>query len=117
MHDRPLIETAIPRRRYQLGDHGATLLGEIRSGDRRQFRFILALVPNGRQEPVLYVCAEDAAGSKDEGRYRLLIINEAMTEVLDASDQWGDEEAFAARALDVASHILGLQQESVVRLL
>jgi hypothetical protein len=29
----PRILTALPRRRYQFGDYGATLLGEIESGD------------------------------------------------------------------------------------
>lgn len=117
MQNRPIIETAIPRRRYQVGDHGATLLGEIRSGDERRFRFILAFVPNGRPEPVLYVCTEYLADANGKGGYRFLVINEAMTEVLDAGDQWGDEETFATQALEVGSQILGLQQESPVRLL
>lgn len=117
MQDRPLITTAIPKRRYQLGDHGATLLGEITSGDTRRFRFILAFVPNGAAAPVAYVCAEEAPGDDPEGRYRLLIINEVMTEVLDTGDCWGEEETFAAQALEVGAQILGLQQESVVRLL
>ncbi|MBK1700825.1 hypothetical protein [Thiococcus pfennigii] len=112
MQDRPVITTAIPKRRYQIGEFAATLLGEIESGDARRFRHILAFVPLGEREPVLYVCAEVA-----DGGCRLTLINEVMTEPLDADPRWGDAETFAERALRLGAQVLGLQQDQIVRLL
>ena len=49
MQDRPTIATAIPKRRFQIGDYSASLLGEVESNDRRHYRYILALVPTGER--------------------------------------------------------------------
>ena len=35
MQDKPIIRSAIPKRRYQIGDHAVSLLGEVESGDTR----------------------------------------------------------------------------------
>jgi len=118
MQDRPVIKTAIPRRRYQVGDYAASLLGEIESGDARQYRYILAFVPMGKREPELYVCAEpvppkDRAG----GAYRLRLVSESLSDVLDSDDRWGDLDAFAGQALKLATQLLGLQREQVVKLM
>ena len=51
MQDRPVIRTAIPKRRYQIGPYSASLLGEIESGDARAYRYILAFVASGKREP------------------------------------------------------------------
>lgn len=118
MPNLPLIKTAIPKRRYQIGDFGATLLGEIESGDARRFRLILAFVPNGQREPTLYVCAEESDGpAGPEGCCHLRVINEVLDEILDTDAGWADLDRFAEQALAVGGQVLGLQQESVVRLL
>ena len=57
MQDRPVIRTAIPKRRYQIGPYSASLLGEIESGDARAYRYILAFVASGKREPEVYICA------------------------------------------------------------
>ena len=54
MQDRPNIGTAIPKRRYQVGDYSATVLGEVETTDPRQYRYILAMVPMGQRTPTLY---------------------------------------------------------------
>jgi hypothetical protein len=118
MNDRPNITTAIPKRRYQIGDFAASLLGDVESGDHRRFRYILAFVPMGQREPTLYVCAEHAPPAEaDGGRFRLRVINEAMSEVVDADDRWGELDAFADQAVQLGSQLLGLQREQVARLL
>jgi hypothetical protein len=118
MQDRPQIRTAIPKRRFQLGDYGATLLGEIESGEPRAYRYILAFVPMGRREPELYVCAEPLpAAEQADGAFRLRVVSEALSEVVDIDDRWGDLEAFAAQALRLGAQALGLQREQVVRLM
>ena len=44
----PKIKTAIPQRRYQYGDYLVTVLGEIESGDDRDYRFVAAFRQRGR---------------------------------------------------------------------
>jgi hypothetical protein len=118
MQDRPVIKTAIPRHRYQVGDYAASLLGEIESGDVRQYRYILAFVPMGKREPELYVCAEQVPPEdRADGAYRLRLVSEALSEVLDSDDRWGDLDAFAEQALKLGAQVLGLQREQVVKLL
>jgi hypothetical protein len=118
MQGKPSIKTAIPKRRYQIGDFSASLLGDIESGDARQFRYILAFVQMGQGEPALYLCSEPSPPSEwDRGRYALRVINDAMSEVVDTDDRWGQEEAFAEQAVKLGVQALGLQQERVVRLM
>lgn len=118
MQGKPVIKTAIPKRRYQIGDFAASLLGEIESGDSRNYRYILAFVPMGSREPSFYVCAEPTPPAQSaDGRYRLRVINEVMSEVVDTADQWGDLDAFAEQGLKLGAQALGLQREQPVRLL
>jgi len=118
MQDRPTIATAIPKRRFQIGDYSASLLGEVESIDPRHYRYILALVPTGERTPTLYVTCEATPPKESAGgNYRLRLINEAMSEVMDTADRWGDLDAFAEQALKLAAQALGLQQEQVIRLL
>jgi hypothetical protein len=118
MQDRPNISTAIPKRRYQLGDYAATVLGEVETSDPRHYRYILALVPAGERTPTLYVTCE-ATPSKESaaGAWRLRLINEAMAEVMDTADRWGDLDDFAEQGLKLAGQALGIQREQVIRLL
>ena len=118
MRERPVIATAIPKRRYQVGEFSASLLGEVESRDGRDYRYILAFVQLGHAEPLLYVCAEPSPpDQRSDGGYHLRLVNEAMSEVLDTSDRWGDIEAFSEQGLKVGAQVLGLQREQVVRLL
>jgi hypothetical protein len=118
MQERPVITTALPKHRYQIGDHSATLLGEIESGDTRAYRFILALVPMGEQEPVLYVTSEQAAPERrGQGGYDLRVISPSLTDVLDTADRWANIDAFAEQALDLAQQVLGLSNQEIIKLM
>jgi hypothetical protein len=117
MKDRPVIRTAIPRRRYQVSDYSASLLADIESGDEREFRYILAFMAMGQRQPSLYVCAEPSPPAEAHGgRYRLRLINETMSEVMDQDDRWGDLDAFADQAVNLGLQALGLQGAQVIRL-
>jgi hypothetical protein len=117
MSDFPVIRTAIPLHRYQAGDYQATLLGEIESGDRSDYRFILAFIEQGQNEPSFYVCCErNRPPDPPGGAWRMRLVNSAMSEVLDAADEWRNADAFAADALEVAGQALGFAPESVQRL-
>ncbi|MEA3277986.1 MAG: hypothetical protein U9Q81_22410 [Pseudomonadota bacterium] len=118
MQDRPVIKTAIPKHRYQIGDFSASLLGEIDSGDEKTYRYILAFVQMGRAEPSFYVCAEPSPPLESaQGKYRLRVINEAMSEVVDSADKWGDLDAFAEQGVKLGVQALGLKREQVVQLM
>lgn len=118
MRHRPVIKTAIPKRRYQLGGYTASLLGEIECGDNRVYRYILAFVRLGRNEPELYVCSEPAPpGDLAAGSYRLRVQSESLSEVVDTDERWGDLDTFATQALRLGAQALGLQREQVVRLM
>ena len=118
MQERPIIKTAIPKRRYQAGRHVASLLDEVESGDGRSYRYILAFVAQGQAEPALYVCSEPTPpAERADGAYRLRVVSEAMTETLDTDDGWGDLDRFAEQALKVGTQMLGLPESGVVRLL
>lgn len=118
MDQRPIIKTALPRHRYQIADYGATVLGDIDSDDPYRYRWILALVPMGSQEPTFYVCAQQAAKERSgEGAYDLRVVSDAVTDVVDTADRWGDVDTFSEQALDLACQVLGLKQEMVVKLM
>ena len=118
MQERPAIKTAIPKHRYQIGDFSATVLGEIESGDSRQYLYILAMVAMGDAEPSLYICCELAPPERGaDGRYDVRVVNESMSEVLDSGDAWGSLDAFSEMAVDLARQVLGLKNEQIVTLM
>lgn len=117
MSELPKIQRAIPKRRYQVGEYGVTLLGEIESPDPVDYVHLLAFVREGESQPTLFVCAERCPpAERDAGSHRLRVINRAMSEVIDTSDRWRDPDAFADEALQVGMQALGLSQETPYRL-
>jgi hypothetical protein len=118
MQERPVIHTAIPKRRWQIGDFSATLLGDVDSGDARRYRWVLALVPMGDREPSLYVTAEETPpADRAAGRYHLRVISDSVTDVMDTADRWADLDTFAEQALDLARQVLGLGTQEPFRLI
>ena len=114
----PAINTAIPKKRYQVGDYGVTVLGEIDSSDPVSYQYIMAFVPEGARQPVLYVCSEKALPKdRHAGSHQLRVINSAMSEVVDQGDQWRDLEAFTGQALQLGMQMLGLNNETVATLM
>lgn len=105
----PVIQTAIPKRRYQVGPYQAVLLGEIESPDPVRYRFILALVRQGETKPGVFVTAEKnprlqaAAGS-----HRMRFISDQLEEECGSSDVYAQPDTFAAAALAEAANRLGL---------
>jgi hypothetical protein len=117
MSEFPKIQRAIPKRRYQLGDYGVTLLGEVETGDEFDYRYILAFVREGESQPTLFVCSERCPpGEREKGSHRLRVINSAMSEVMDTDDRWRDLEQFADEGLTLGMQALGLTQETPFRL-
>lgn len=110
--DAPRFRTAIPLRRYRLGEYLATVLGDIDSSDGREYTYILAMVMEGSRNPRLYVTLEPNRGeAKRKGSHRMRVIGERLNEDLGSNDKWRDVLQFSASALSVAMHLLGLKDE------
>ncbi len=114
MMTRPDIQTAIPLRRYQLADYGVTVLGEIESGDDQDYRYIFAMVPDGKSEPDLYVLAIRQPGSQD---FLLKLVAPELERELDISPIWRDLDYFCDQSINLAQQALGLMDESPHRLM
>ncbi|OOZ38433.1 hypothetical protein BOW53_15570 [Solemya pervernicosa gill symbiont] len=108
----PNISTAIPQRRFQLGDYSAVVLGNIESNDPMPYRFILALVPEGAKKPVLYVISQKARrADAASGSHQLRIVSENLDESISVSDLWGDLDGFTTEAMLVTRKAMGLMDE------
>jgi len=108
----PKIKTAIPQRRYRYGDYLVSVLGEIESGDERDYRFVTAFVKEGETQPQLYVVSERLpAGERAKGSHALRVINSSMDEVMDVDNRWQQMSVYVDQALQLGSQLLGLEQE------
>ena len=114
----PNIKTAVPKRRYAIGEFSAVLLGEIESGDPNRYEHIFAAVREGDSQPLLYVISERARrAEQDAGSHRIRIIAGNDEHVLGVSDRWRDVDAFVEQALDVTRKTLMLTDEPVARVM
>ena len=110
----PNIKTAIPKRRYQLGDFGITVLGDVESGDDNDYRYVFAMVQDGKSDPNIYIVAIKVAGSED---YTLRLIAPNMERDFEASPAWRDLDHFCEQGISIVQQILGLKDEFPHRLM
>lgn len=113
--NRPLFATAIPKRRYQIGDFSAVILGDVESSDNIRYRYIFAMVQDGSTEPSFYVLSVHRPGA--DGDYLLKIIAPNMERELDTSDAWRDLDIFAEQAISLAQQVMGMKDEAAHRLM
>jgi hypothetical protein len=114
----PKVQTAIPQHRYQYGDYGVTILGEIESGDGHDYAFLAAFVHDGEAQPRLYIASERLPpGQRDAGTHALRLINAAMDEVMETGSRWGQLGEFTEQALKMGAQMLGLEQETPYQLM
>ncbi len=117
MDNRPLIASAIPQARYQIGAYSATLLAEITSRDCYAYRYILAFVAPGQTQPTLYLCAIPSGHADQPHCHDLRVISEALNDVLDQHERWADRDLFVEQALDLGCQMLSLPRESATKLM
>lgn len=114
----PHIKTAIPRQRHQIGGFVATVLDEIDSDDPVSYRFIMAVVEEGKQSPCLYVTSErNRTASSDEGRFSLRVIMGDEEKLLAPSDEWGELDKFSLAGLGIVAKLMRLTDEQPIRLM
>ncbi|AGA31855.1 hypothetical protein TVNIR_0142 [Thioalkalivibrio nitratireducens DSM 14787] len=112
---RPAIRTALPQRRYKIGDFSAVVLGEIESDDGVDYRYVCALVQDGSTEPGFYVLSVRSATAS--GDFALRVLGPDLDRELDVSGRWRDLDAFCEQAISLAQQVLRLEDEQAHRLL
>ncbi len=114
----PKIVTAIPKRRYRLGEFSVTILADIDSSDDAQYRYILAVVRDGESQPGLYLTLEKSAQNEvRESSDDMRLIMQDGSQTIGSSDAWKDIESFTAQALRHVRTVLDLEDEEIRRLL
>jgi hypothetical protein len=109
----PDIVTAIPKRRYRIGEFNAVVLGEVECRDPGDYIFVLALVRDGESEPVLYVALVRTAPEVFE--MRVTVMDDSRTYPAGASAAEIDE--FSEAALDAAVRLFKLRDETPYRVM
>lgn len=116
MDNKPGIRTAIPKRRYRLGDFTLTVLGDIESGDGIDYHYIMAVIQGQDSEPGMYITAERPGDSGGRELSMRLVMRDGA-EVIGSSDQWVSLDMFAGEAIDIVTRILNLSDETPYQLL
>lgn len=114
MMAKPGIGTAIPRRRYRLGDFTITILGDVESTDGHDYRFIAGVIEAQDPEPGMYLTAERGG---EDGVLAMRLIMRDGAEVIDSSERWADLDEFADEVIRIVSRILQLTDETPYRLM
>lgn len=112
----PAIRTAVPKRRYQLGDHQLVVLGEIDSGDGIDYRYIVAAVREGQARPHIFVACERNTTQPGAGRWQLRLIAENLSQVMATGDEYGDLDALMQAAAPLLQQALALGDEPLLPL-
>lgn len=114
----PHIKTAIPLQRHQIGSFVATVLADVTSDDPVDYRFIMAIVEDGKQKPALYVTSERNTGpGAAEGRFRLRVLMGDEEKEMSPSDEWGEIDKFSLAGLGIVAKLMRLEDEMPVRLM
>ena len=113
----PAITTAIPKRRYQLGEFIITVLGEVQSSDGLEYRWVAGVARESEPKPALYVSAERNTEQPGQGALRLRVSMGSGEQVLGYGDEWRNLDTFVEQALHIVSTMLELSDETPHRLL
>ena len=108
----PQIATALPKRRYQLGEFALIVLGEIESKDSRKYQYVMGVIPEGGSRPELFITAERRRG----GTYLMRVVAERAEQDLEESSSWNELENFCLDALLVVKKLLNLMDEQPIEL-
>ena len=114
----PKIGRALPKRRYQIGEYSAVLLGEIENVENFHFIYFLAMVKDGDREPSICISFEqEMASDADDQPYSINLYTKDQKQILAYSPQALSMDEFDKGALQTAMKILQLTDEKPCRLL
>lgn len=114
--NKPGIRTAIPKRRYRLGEFTLTVLGEIESSDGVDYRYIMAVICGQDPEPGMYITAEKPSGEPGKSLAMRIIMHDGEEE-LGRDESWRQLDAFTERGIEIVSRVLSLADETPWQLL
>ena len=112
----PTIGRAIPKRRYQVGEYSAVLLGDIENLESSRLVYFLALVKDGTSQPALGISFEQTT-PPCEHPYCINLYTNEQEEILGYSPQSLSLDEFDQGALQTAMQVLELNDEAPYRLL
>ncbi len=110
---KPSILTAIPLRRYKFGEFTLTVLGDIDTQDKVNYRYILAVVQGEDPEPGLYLTAEQGDGEDLVMR----IMMRDGDQVIGHSGGWRELDNFVDESIRIVSQVLNLSDETPYQLM
>ncbi len=113
MKNTPQILTAIPQRRYRIGEFEAVVLGDIESKDSKHYIYVFALVREGENDPCLYVVLERT----QHRDYHMVVMAEEQSKQFEASDELTDIDMFSQAAIDAAVRLFKLSDEEPYRVM
>ena len=104
----PVIKSAKPRQKFQLGKYSAVLLGDIEPAGSVEYKFILAVFDE-EQQPCFFVASEvnSMARMLGGGSHFLGAFDGNGHANYGDSDDWADEARFAAEALRIVREKFG----------
>lgn len=100
----PKINTAIPQRRYQLGEFTIIVLGDIQSGDGKDYKYIMAVVREGDPEPGLSLTLDN--------RCEMRLVMRDGEDSIGESRDWASLDAFVKEGLSIVARVLKLTDET-----
>ncbi|TNF98321.1 MAG: hypothetical protein EP297_08405 [Gammaproteobacteria bacterium] len=114
---KPKINTAIPKRRYQYGEFQIVILGDVDTSEPVSYRYIMAAVQEGQQDPIIYLASiRNRRDEAEGGSHRLVLYTTENMQILDHSDEWKDLETFSRYGLEAMKQALGLTDEIPIQI-
>ncbi len=110
----PQIRTAIPQRRYQLGEFMVSVLGDVESSDGIEYRYIMAVARESEPQPQLFVSAERNGNGAG---WQLRVSMAQGSQSLGGDEGLRDLDRFTTAGLEVVRKMLALEDEEPYRLL
>lgn len=111
----PKFATAIPQRRYKIGEFHAVILADVESQDGVDYVWVFALVREGESEPLLYITLEKVNG--DDSPYQMTVRLEDQAKTYPAGEEMRDVNNFTAVSIDAVVKLFKLEDEEPYRLL
>ena len=111
MNYAPIIKSAKPRQRFQVGRHTVVLLGDIEPAGAIEYLYIMVVYGEERQ-PCYFVASEvnAMAAHFGGGSHFLGLFDGDSHANCGSSDDWADEAKFTAEALRIIREKFGIQE-------
>ncbi len=111
----PTFATAVPKRRYKLGEFQAVVLGDVESKDDIEYVWVFALVREGESEPLMYITLERIKDAMDTLQMHIRL--QEQSRVYPAGEEMRDIENFTEMSIDAVVRLFELKDEEPFRLL